>query len=250
MTKKHRIPNRLFVEAGRRVEEALRRDTSEAIAQFGRDDDLIATLEEDKVVLLRGPEFSLGTLPELGDAPPDVTAEGAAAEYKLQFLNLVTGVSPKIYISGERLYIEFPRGEKEVGDFLSAPENQDILRDVCRELAGREMTTYLMFFDETAPPRPLLLRRVRLPPVGPQHGDRGAFIINRLRVIAAMLRAAGDSTRAAQVENILARRSARQPLSWPGFYEDPLVDVLLDRPRRHHIMHEEGDPDPSRKSGE
>lgn len=254
MTKKHRIPGRLFVEAGRSVEEALRRDTSEAIAQFRRDGDLIATWEDDKVVLLHDPKSSPVVFSKTADAPAPLTltTEQAAAECKLRFLELVAGMASKIYMSGERLYVEFPRAEKEVGDFLSAEENQDILRDFCRELAGREMTVYLLFVGETTAALNSFLSPalVRLLPPWLSHLDHGTFITDHLRAIVALLRAAGDSPRAAQVEKILARRSARQPPNPPGFFTRRVVDVPPGLLRRHRTMHEEGDPDPSHKSGE
>lgn len=254
MTKKHRIPAGLFLEAGRSVEEALRRDTSEAIAQFRRDGDLIATWEDDKIVLLHGSKSSPAMSSRAADAPAPLTltTEQAAAECKLRFLELVAGVASKISISGERLYVEFPRAEKEVGDFLNAEENQDILRDVCRELTGSEMTVYLLFVGETPAARNPFLRQTltRLPPAGQSHGDHGTFIISHLRVIIALLLMAGDSPRAAQVKKILARRWARQPRNPPGFFERRVVDVPPGLLRRHRTTHEEGDPDPSHKPGE
>lgn len=198
MTTEHRIPSRLFLHAGRDIEEALRRDTSEAVAQFKRDGDLIATWEDDHAVLLHGVRASDMWLNHLLEVarPGTFAVLRALGRGHTPFLDLVVGVSQQIYLDAEGLHVEFPRGEKEVGDFLSGPENQDVLRDVGRELTGREIDVRLSFVGEPQPPEP--------------HFDRGNFIVNHLRAIIDVLRAAGGALRAAQVEKIMAARITRQ----------------------------------------
>ena len=226
MTTEHRIPSRLFLRAGRDIEEALRRDTSEAVAQFKRDGDLIATWEDDRAVLLHGVRAS-DTWPNhlLDVARPGASATlRALGRGRTLFLDLVVGVSRQIYLSAEGLHVEFPRVEKEVGDFLSAPENQDVLRDVGRELTGREIDVRLSFVEELQPAEPPF--------------DRGDFIVNHLRAIIDVLRAAGDDLQVAEMEKVMADRIARQQLLRPDLMQRQMLDALLDRTSGSRITRE------------
>ena len=233
MTPEHRIPSGLFLRAGRRVEEALRRDTAEAIAQFKRDGDLIATWEDDKIVLLHGPAAS-----DAGLRPSDAVKTDASAavhfprEDHTPFLELVVGVSQKIYLSGENLHLEFPQGEIEIRDFLSRPENQDVLRDVCRELTGREMAVHLTPAEELQ--------------TGGPHVNQRRDVTKLLRVLMAELRAAGESLRERQVLGLLLRRILRQQRYLPHPLLTRPSGVLakrsMTRSMAREVTREENDP--------
>ncbi|HVF54505.1 MAG TPA: hypothetical protein VM934_00065 [Pyrinomonadaceae bacterium] len=239
MTTEHRIPGHLFLVAGDLIEEALRRDTSEAIAEFKRDGSLIATWEDGQVVIISGHEISQGELFVRKVLPPRFySLPQRLSEGRTRLFYLLLSLAQKMYINGEELRIEYPQTESEIADFLRSA-GQDMLHDLSRIIAGREMSVSVRVSLEASEPEEA---------AGVRGGFRHAWQLN---VIAGLLRSENDLSLASQVEALTLRLDpagySRMP---PHLLARLVMDEPLTGPRTPGAVGPESDDALSRKSKE
>lgn len=147
----------LFLVKGQTIVKALRRAGIDAVVGHFVANNFIATWENDRVVIVPAEQIPLADLIE---SKPALKSTGGPEKIikgvQKMYTDRIFEHARRIYIEGGELCIEYSSHNKSMRDSLTSPDRAERVRQLCREITGRDMPVRIIEIEEAAKVSPLI----------------------------------------------------------------------------------------------